>query len=204
MSELAIKVPSFKKSLMSQLDQDALSSSVLMTFAQAIEAVCSQYNVFGLREIGLNILERASSQSDKLGWTIPMIRSQYLQVLDETKVQACHNFKTLNVRISTDQGELGAQKIYQELKQLAPLARDQVSSGAQKRIGPIFKVDDEGNQSIFSTMAISAASLCVRIVYERRGREKPKECDWMNDFAAAVCAEFLLICSLVDSKGWPE
>lgn len=204
MSELAVKVPEFKKSLFSPLDQDALSSSVLMTFAQAIEAVCAQYNIFGLREIGLNILERASNTSDQLRWTIPMIRSQYLQIVDEKKTQSCHKLNTSNERRITPQGDFDAQKIFNELIQLAPLSREQVSKGALTKIGPIFDLDDEGNQSLFAALAISAASLCVRIVYERQGKEKPKETDWMNKFAAAVCSEFLLICSIVDSSGWPE
>lgn len=204
MSELAVKVPDFKKSMFSPLDQDALSSSVLMTFAQAIEAVCAQYNIFGLREIGLNVLERASSKSDQLSWAIPMIRSQYLQIVDEAKAQSCYKLETSNESIGTSLGDFDAHRIFNELIQLAPLAREQVSQGALKKIGPIFDTDDEGNQSIFAALAISASSLCVRIVYERQGREKPKESEWMNQFAAAVCAEFLLLCSLIDSKGWPE
>lgn len=201
---LSVQIPRFKKSFLGNWEHASLLGASLATFARSIYSIVSIESVDGLKEIAINALRRADDGTQEASFLIDLAISQNLANFDEKRYKSCFLLDVASMQIETDVGNFDTHLISSELKKISPLPRQMVEHLVREKFRPMFDTDESGNLSHLARYSLLASAIYVRIIYERESIHTEKEFQWINEHASALCAEFLMLCSLIDINGWPR
>jgi hypothetical protein len=201
---LSVQIPRFKKSFLGNWEHESLLGASLDTFARSIYSIVSIENVDGLKEIAINTLKRADDGTQEASFLIDMAISQNIPNFDEKLSKSCFLLDVASLEIETDEGNFDTHLISSELKKISPLPRQMVEYLVREKFRPMFDFDELGDLSHLAKYSLLASAIYVRIIYERESIHTKKEFQWINEHASALCAEFIMLCSLIDISGWPK